>query len=50
MFGLPFGVFMLSEGPWDTFFGGFVRSIASVFFCGWEISDVILVCLVVSAL
>ncbi len=27
MFGLPFGVFMLSEGPWIRFFGGFVRSI-----------------------
>jgi hypothetical protein len=29
VFGLPFGVFMLSEGPWDTFLGGFVRSIES---------------------
>ncbi len=50
MFGLLFGVFMLSEGLWDQCFGEFVRSMGSVFFCGWEISDVILVCLVVSAL
>lgn len=51
VFGLPFGVFMLSEGLWDRCFGGFVRrSMGSVFFCGWEISDVVLTCLIVSAL
>jgi len=50
VFGLLFGVFMLSEGLWDKCFGGVVRSMRSVFFCGWGISDVISVCLVVSAL
>ena len=50
VFGLSFGVFMLFEDPWNTFFGGFVSSMGSVFFCGWEFSDVISVCLVVSAL
>ena len=50
MFGLLFGVFVLSEGLWDKCFGGFVRSMGSVFFFGWGISDVISVCLVVSAL
>jgi hypothetical protein len=45
VFGLSLGVFMLFEDPWDTFFGGFVSSMGSVFFCGWEISDVISVCL-----
>ena len=50
VFGLLFGVFMLSKGLWDNCFGEFVRSMGSVFFCGWGISDVILVCLVVSAL
>ena len=49
MFGLLFGVFMLSEGLWDKCFEEFVRSVGSVFFCGWN-SDVILVCLVASAL
>ena len=50
MFGLLFGVFMLSKGLWDKCFGGFVRSIGSMFFCGWGISDVNSVCLVLSAL
>ena len=50
MFGLLFGVFMLFEGLWDKCFGEFVRSMGSVFFCGWEIFDGISVCLVVSAL
>ena len=50
VFGLLFGVFMLSKGLWDKCFGEFVRSMGSVFFCGWGIFDFISVCLVVSAL
>ncbi len=50
MFELPFSVFMLSEGPCgDAFSGDIVRSIESVFFCGWGLSVVVLVCLVAGA-
>ena len=48
MIGLPFGVFVGIQGALrKCFFGGVVRSIESVFFCGCVLSVVISVCLVV---